>query len=148
MNLANIIKFITKKKYIIYPVNNTIDAGGIASEPYIILDDTVSFLELAKTVLNALKESKLDVKRPDDWKEFRKQYLKSMQVRTMKELHKDSISLGVLKRDGVIRFSPTKNMGSRKGFQYSKSLSPVELLENSSIEEIAKALEEALLRCE
>lgn len=148
MNLANIIKLSNKNRYIVYPINNTIDAGGVASEPYVFLDETISYLELAKEVLKALDESKLNVECPNDWKEFRKNYLKSMEIKTMKELHKNSISLGVLKRDGILKFSPTKNMGSRQGFQYSKSLSSVELPEDSSIEKIAEALKEALSRCE
>lgn len=147
MNLADIIKHSDKKKIIIYPLNVTNNAGSIASEPFVFLDDTVSNVELAETLLKVLKKSKLNVERPKDWREFRKNYLKSLKVKTMNELHTNSINVGVIKKNGILELSPTRNMGSRKGFEYSKNMPPIKLSAESTVEEIGEALEEVLSQC-
>lgn len=145
---VDIIKSNRKGQFILYPINTMIGGGGIASEPYVFLDDSVDYKELAKGVLDSLKDSKMNVERPKNFNDFSKSHLKLVKFKTFKELHTDSINVGASIKDGVLMFTPTKNMGSRQGFQYSKSLSSVELPEDSSIEKIAEALEEALLRCE
>jgi len=147
MRIANIIKFVSKEKYVIYPISNTVNSGGIAVEPYIFLEGNIGYTELAKEILKVLEYSELDIDSPKDWKDYRKEYLKSMKVKTMKELHMNSFSLGILIKDNILKLTPTKNGGSRQGFQYLKSLEAVELPADSSIEKIADALKEALSRC-
>lgn len=141
---ASILKFSTGK-IIIHSKSRIKDGPSYATPPYFI-EQHLSYKEIAERLLEALKYSLDDAPEPLDWKFFRKGYLKKMEVKTMKALHDGSINIGVFTKDGNYYISPTKNMGSREGFQgdiKDRIIIPLD----SSLEELSKALEEAFKRC-
>jgi hypothetical protein len=143
---ANVIIKKAENKYIINPTNTIKGGGGIATEPYLIKFD-LSNNQLLEKILYVLDLSTEDVTRPTDWKEFHKEYLKSMGVKTMKALHDGTINLSVYIKDDIINFLPMENKGSKEGFSGFKEDLTITLPFNSPKEELVKALELALSRC-
>lgn len=115
MKRAEIIKFNDNNRVIVYPVNTLEGGGGIASSPYFVLENP-STLEIIENLKKALNYSIIDAPRPLEWKFFRQKHLKSLGVKTMKALHKNSISVGVFIKDEKYHINPTINKGSRQGF--------------------------------
>jgi|SRR5690606_11329109 len=141
------IKFFSKdNKYIIYPHLKIKGFVSIASPPYFI-DYNLSPSELLEKILSMLEFSKEIEESPQDWKEFRAEYLKGIGLKTMKALHNGSISFDVSVKDNVIIFTPWENKGLKEGFQGLGIDQNVSLPFNSSREELLKALELTLSRC-
>jgi len=143
---VSIYVFKDDNKFILHPDAKVKDWASIASPPYLILYD-LSSEEVLEKMLYLLDLSK-EGTRPPDLKESQKEYLKSMGFKTMKALHTNSISLGVFLKEGVLNFCPSINKGSRQGF-YGVPLDQRVLVPlNSSKNELIKALELALERCQ
>lgn len=140
MKRASILKFKSKGLNIVHAVNTMEGGGGIASHPYFVETD-LTYRELAKKLLLALESSQEKISRPKDWQAFRKEHLKTMGFKSMKALHDGSNLVSVSVRDGSYHISPSINQGSRKGFHYIKE--NITIPEDSSIDELASALEEA-----
>ena len=140
---ADILK-MKGNQLVIHPINTLKGGGGIASPPYMI-EENITYADIAKKLISALEYSITDAPRPLDWKAWQKHYLKSIGVKTMKELHDGSLNVGVFTKDGNYYISPSINMGSKQGFQGAVKDRIVIPL-NSSIDELAKALEEAFAK--
>ncbi|UGU18120.1 CdiI family contact-dependent growth inhibition immunity protein [Sinomicrobium kalidii] len=138
---ADIIKFNKDNKFVLHPINTLEGGGGIASSPYVI-DNDLTYIEIAEKLLTVLNCSKVGVPQPLDWSFFRKEHLKAMRIKSMKILHEDSLNVGVFTKDGNYHISPTVNKGPRQGFQGAVKDRIVIPL-SSSVEELASALEEA-----
>lgn len=134
------------KKYIFNSVNTLKEGGGIASIPFIIEFD-LQPNEILEKILQVLDFSNENVSRPQDWKEFQKQYLNSMEVKTLKALHEGAVSLGVTLKDDTITFSPTHNKGSKKGFTGIGLEEKVSLPLSSPKKKLIESLELALSKC-
>jgi hypothetical protein len=143
---AIIIKYPKQGKYLIYGLSKIQMGANIASEPYIWLNESNSLHELVKQLFFALSQNKSDLPNPIDWKESASGFLKNAGLKKKTDLYKDSIHVGVQKKDGILYFTPTKNQG-RKGF-VNASNGEIEITENAGIEEIGKAIQEAFDKCE
>lgn len=142
----NIYKFIKDNKIILHPLLQIKGFISIASAPF-IMERNLSNAELLEKILYTLEFSKEILEKPDNWKEFQKEFLKGMGVKTMKALHDGAINLGIYVKDGAITFSPTQNKGSKEGFVGFKEDLKVSLPFDSPKTELEKALELALSRC-
>ncbi len=139
MKRADIIKFNEDNKFIIYPINTLEGGGGIASSPYFILKNPTNF-QIAEKLLDALEKSIVGAPRPLDWNFFRKEHLKSLGVKTMKSLHKNSLNVGVFVKDENYFISPTVNKGSRQGY-HGELDDRIIIPTSSSIEELANNIQ-------
>jgi hypothetical protein len=139
-------KLKKKGKYLIHAISRVQMGAGIASEPFVWVDELTPLHEIVKEINYALKQTKTGLPNPTDWKEFENFFLKNIGLKKQSDLYKDSIHVIIVKRDGVIFFTPTKNQGSRGFINVSKE--NIEISENADIEEVSKALEEALYKCE
>lgn len=135
-----------EQKYIINPIHSLKSGGGAASPPF-IHEYKLSLEELLEIILQTLELSKENVERSNDLKALQKEYLSSMGVKTMKDLHNGTIYLSVNVRDNTITFTPWENKGAKEGFRGFKEDLTVKLPLDSSKQDLVKALEIALSRC-
>ncbi|OXG05343.1 uncharacterized protein DUF1436 [Flavobacterium araucananum] len=142
----NIYKFTNGNKFILHPLLQIKGFISIASAPY-LTEYNLSNTELLEKILYTLEFSKEILEKPENWKEFQKEFLKGMGVKTMKALHDGTINLGIYIKDGIITFSPSQNKGSKEGFVGFKEDLKVSLPFDSPKKELEKALELALSRC-
>lgn len=136
---ASIYKFNTGK-IVLHPKNRVKDSASYASSPYLIEQD-LSYKELAEKLLEVLEYSIDEAPKPLDWKVLQKNHLKSMGVRTMKALHDGSMYVSVFAKDENYYIQPYINKGVRQGFQGTKERLVIPI--SVSIEELAEALKEA-----
>ncbi len=142
-----ITKFLKNNRYVIHPLLKVKDSGSYAIPPY-ITEFNLSLEELLDKVLYAIEFSKEGVLEITDSKIRVKEYLKGMGVKTLKDVYKDSFSLDVYVKDNIIEFTPWKNAGTKGGFVGFKEDLSIKLPFNSPKEELLKALELTLSRCE
>jgi hypothetical protein len=143
---ASVFKFTKTGKYLIYS-NSKLEMGAsIATEPFIKLDASTPIEEVTKQILYALSCSKTNLPNPKDWATFNKEYLQAIGLKSNKDLHKNTISLGVSRMDNVIVFTPMINNGAN-GF-INVPDGKIELSFDSSDADLTKALKEALDKCE
>ncbi|NCQ15931.1 MAG: CdiI family contact-dependent growth inhibition immunity protein [Flavobacteriales bacterium] len=140
---ASIYKFNTGK-IILHPKNRVKDSASYASGPYIIEQD-LTYKEIAEKLLATLEHSIDDAPQPLDWKAIQKNHLTSMGVKTMKVLHDNSLYVSVFTKDGNYNIQPYINKGSKQGFHGTKD--KIIIPTNSSIEELATALEDSFNKC-
>lgn len=136
---ASIYRFKTGK-IVLHPKNRVKDSASYASGPYIIEQD-LTYKEIAEKLLQTLEHSIDDAPQPLDWKMIQKNHLNSMGVKTKKDLHDNSLYVSVFTKDGDYNIQPYINKGSKQGFYGTKER--IMIPTNSSIEELATALEEA-----
>lgn len=142
---VNIYKFEKDNKFILHPLLSVKDFASLATSPYLIEYD-LSLEDLLEKIFYLLQYSK-EGNRPSDMKDFHKEFLKSIGVKTMKVLHNESILLGLFVKEGIIHFCPSINKGTREGFSGVPIDQRVIIPINSSKEKLVKALELALSRC-
>jgi hypothetical protein len=142
-----ILKFLKTNRYVIHPELTVKDSGSYAIPPYVTEFD-LSTEKLLDNVLYTLDFSKEGVLEITDSKIRVKEYLKGMGVKTLKDIYKDSFSLDVYVKDNEIKFTPWKNKGAKEGFSGFEEDLSIKLPFNSPKEELVKALELALSRCE
>ncbi|RLJ99611.1 MULTISPECIES: contact-dependent growth inhibition system immunity protein [Tenacibaculum] len=142
---ANILKF-KEGKVLTYPLRTIKDGGSFPVPPFII-DNNLSSKDLAERLKEVLELSSLGLEPPRD-KEllFHKDNISITGIKNVKEYHKNSFNVGVYTKEGNYYISPSNNLGSRKGFRYDIEKQIVLPL-NSSIEELALALEQAFSEC-
>ncbi|MBM6497970.1 hypothetical protein [Flavobacterium macrobrachii] len=139
-------KFIASNKYVIHPELIVKDSGSFAIPPY-VTEYNLSTEELLNKILYVLEFSKETTNHIQDPKIGYQEYLKAMEVKTMKALHDNTINLSLYVRDGIINFIPSENKGSKLGFVGLGLDQNIVLPFNSSREELLKALELALSKC-
>lgn len=143
---AVITKFLKDNKYVVHPNLRVRGGGSVAITPYLIAHD-LSTEELLEKILYALDFSKEGSAPDGDRKSIQKEFLKGMEVKSMKELYDNSLCLSIYVRDGIITFFPWLNQGAKGGFVSSKEDIDVKVPFDSPKEELVKALELALSRC-
>ena len=139
-------KFLRENRYVLHPNLIVKDSGSYAIAPYVIKYD-LSTEELLNEILYVLNFSKEGSRPLEDSKLRHAAYLKFMGVKSMKELHDNSINLSLYVRDGILTFVPWENKGSKVGFDGFKEDLNVRLSFNSSLPELLSALELAISRC-
>lgn len=72
--------------------------------------------------------------------------MRNIGLKKQSDLYKDSIHVSITIKDGTMSFTPMKNLGGGGFVNISKE--KIEVAGNASTEAIAKALEEALNKCE
>ncbi len=144
MKRASILKFTQDNKFVLYPINTLEGGGGRASSPYTI-EKNLTYLELAKSLIDTLGHSIIDAPRILDGNAARKHHLKSVGVKTMKELHNGTLNIGIFTKNGKYYISPSVNKGSKGGFSGSIK-DRIIIPESSSTEELATALKEAFAK--
>jgi hypothetical protein len=144
---ATLYKFKKRKKFLIHSVS-TIDMGaGIASEPYIWMEEAAGLDNIVEQILFALNNSKSGLPNPSSWAAFGREFLKSAGLKSSKELHDNVASVGILEVNEKLIFTPTANLGFRKGFtNVTKEKTEVDLRKGTAA--VVLALEEALSKCE
>jgi hypothetical protein len=143
---ASIYKLIKQNKYLVHSLSRLQMGLSIASEPFVWLNGNNTLAEVVKQTKQALSCSKMGLPNPTDWKETSKEFLNSIGLKKQSDLYKDSIHVSVLKKNDILIFTPMKNEGSKGFINVSKE--KIEVLDKASVEEISKALEEALSKCE
>ena len=141
MKRASIIKFSKENKFVLYPINTLVGGGGKASSPFVV-EENVGYDKVAESLLEVLEKSIVDAPRPLDNKAWQKHYLKSIGVKSLKELHDGKLNVGVFVKDGNYYISPTNNKGPKQGFQGSvenRIIVPTSL----ELHELANVLETA-----
>lgn len=142
MKSAGIIKFDTGK-IVLHPKNRVAGSASYASGPHII-EQNLTNEEIAIKLLETLEHSVDNAPKPIDWKIMQKKHLKAMGIKTMKMLHDGSRYVSVYTKDGDYHILPFINKGSREGFIGTKDHLVIPL--DSSVDELAKALEEAFAK--
>lgn len=143
---VNIYKFKKENKFILHPLLSIKNFASLATFPYLI-EYNLTLEDLLEKIFYLLQYSK-DGNRPSDMKKFHKEFLSDMGMKTMKVLHSDSILLGLFVKDEIIHFCPTINKGTREGFSGVPIEQRVLISIKSTKEDLLKALEIALSRCE
>ena len=142
-----ITKFLKNNRYVIDPLLKVKDSGSYAIPPY-ITEFNLSLEELLNKVLYAIEFSREGVLEITDSKIRVKEYLKGIGVKTLKEIYKDTIQVDIYVKDSTIEFNPWKNAGTKGGFVGFEEDLSIKLPFNSPKEELLKALELTLSRCE
>lgn len=147
MQSVSVLKFQKRKEFVIYPTSMMVEGGSIPTSPYIFISEEIPLINLVSKLLETLDFSKTGIKYISDRKKIKDDFLKSVKVKSMKSLHDDTVHLSVILKNGMLSFHPTKNLGSRKGFHFTKDLKPNEIRLESSKEDIVDAFKESLSRC-
>ena len=124
-------KFLRENRYVLHPNLIVKDSGSYAIAPYVIKYD-LSTEELLNEILYVLNFSKEGSRPLEDSKVRHAAYLKFMGVKSMKELHDNSINLSLYVRDGILTFVPWENKGIQVGFDGFKEELNVRLSFSSS----------------
>lgn len=143
---ASISRFNKIGKYFIHSFSKIKMGGSIATEPYIWLDVSTPLGEVVKQLLYALTFSKSGLPNPTNWEASSKDFLKSAGLKKSRDLFENVISVGVIRKQNTIIFTPLINMGN-KGFVNVPN-GKIEISEDKELHEIALALEEALNKSE
>lgn len=147
MKSVSVLQFNKTGSYVIHPFQGVKDNASFAIPPYIKMSN-VSLGDLVDKILETLEYSKSSLYPPDGTPQSRmKEYLKGVGVKSMKELHQDSIYLDVFCDNDVLEFIPSQNLGSKGGFGGYKENLDVKVSSEAPKEELVKALELALSRC-
>src|SRR5205814_6844182 len=112
---AAVYKLTKKKKFLIHTVSSIQMGAGIATEPFRWLDGNTPLSEVVEELMNALSNTRIGLANPTNWEETAKEFLKNVGLEKQSDLYKDSLHVSVVKKDGVLFFTPMKNLGS-KGF--------------------------------
>lgn len=107
----------------------------IAAEPYFafkVASTWDEIFERVKEILETSNFSAVPVPVPSDWSLFNKEFLKKMQVKSLKELYKNAKLCQIQQtEEGFIRVIPYKFLGMNEGFEPlendSKIISKIEL---------------------
>ena len=148
MRKASIYK--KTETYIIHGQSKAASGFNVASTPYFNIP-----LAQANTdkIVHAIKESLCndDSKRvpdPQDFREFEKEYLKSIGVRSMKELESNSQFVLICNNGQVLTFIPSYLIGKPgKGFYFKNKSETVQIDSDASDRDIMAALTLAFDKC-
>lgn len=128
---------------IICSSKQTVTGLIILQEPYIKLPlETTNHKEVVESIFKCLNAFIKDVPHPTTW-DTDGFFLKSIGIKSNKELHKNSISCGVEQYSENLVFTPTLNNG--KGFNETGEKIVVE--NHESYEAIYQGLQKALALC-
>lgn len=144
---ASIFLFKKKGRILIHSLSRVQMGASIATEPYIWLDVAASEKEVAQAILKALSCSGDGLPTPDNWKLFQQSFLESIGLKKQRDLQAGVVSVGILRRDDKIFFSPMTNLGSKGGFVNAPG-EKIQIPVDSSAYEISNALQEALNKSE
>lgn len=104
----------------------------IATEPYFVLKMKSTWDEIYEKVKEILETSDFSaVPVPSNWSLFNREFLKKMQVKSLKDLYKDAKLCQIQQtKKGFIRITPYKFLGMNEGFEplenNSKMISNIE----------------------
>jgi hypothetical protein len=96
-------------------------------------------------VLEALQNSKLNVPHPTDFKGILVPLLSEVNVKSYNTFAKNALYIGVEKAQGLIKITPTENLGSKGGFQTISEKS--ETLKDYKPKELGQTLLIAVHHC-
>jgi hypothetical protein len=115
------------KNLLIYKQNKKIRLHGeapttagflIAVEPYYVLTIESGWDIILEKIQEILEINSKEVPIPSNWSLFNKEFLKKMQVKSLKELYKNSNLCRVeQEREGVIKIIPYQSLGLDEGFE-------------------------------
>ncbi|MFD2920464.1 hypothetical protein ACFS6H_12125 [Terrimonas rubra] len=143
---AAVYKFKKKNKFLIHGVSSLKTGGGIASEPFIWLDDSAPFSRIVEDLMFALSKTQTGLPMPGSWSEFTKEFLKKIGLKRQRDLSKDSLRVSVLNINGLLNFIPMKNLGNG-GFE-NVSGDKIIISEKETVEQIFFSLEQAFAQSE
>jgi len=132
--------------YLVHPYRRIKSMGSIATPPYVVKHD-ISYYELAKTIVDTLKFSTIGIamtKSEEDL--FHKDNVKKTGIKNNKMLHEKSKLVSVFTKENRYHLNPYANRGSRIGFIGIKE-ARMSIPQESSLEQLANALEEAFGKC-
>jgi hypothetical protein len=145
---------ISKKGYLLHAERKAVSGFGLAWKPFI----RISEIDYTPDIMaNAIKEVIIEseneerVPDPKNWSENSKQFLKNTGLKSLNELHVVTTKYcGIDKDKNNIVFTPTKHADPPdQGFvNKSKDEPNIIVSYTASNEEIAKAVEFALSKCE
>jgi hypothetical protein len=143
---ASLVKFKGRGQILIHSISRT-DFVSIATEPFIWIDIATPFEEITRQVIRALDSSKSGLNAPKDWKKYLTDFLKSLGLKKESELYQDALYVGVLRKEGVITFTPMKNFGM-KGGAVNVPDAAIDVSADQPLSEISIALQKAIEKSE
>lgn len=137
--------FLTRDKLIFCSSAKTIDGVYISTPPYVHMQRTAHASEIAKAIHQVLESSKDNVPHPNqkEWGEVARKHLDGLGMKSMSVLHAKANYCSMEELDGQLKFSPTKNLGTRGGYQFLADTYLTVSIE-APPEEITETLMEAL----
>jgi hypothetical protein len=127
-------------------LSKTVAGFWIQAGPFLSVPENAGEEEVVHALMTALEGSKSGVDGPTDWKEFQKRFLKSVGVKSMRDLHVDTTSCGVEKEGNQLKFTPSQNLGPKEGFAPLPSV-PDLLADATNPHEVYARLKEILDKC-
>lgn len=143
---ASLYKLGKKNKILVHGVSRIDNGPSIASEPFIWLEGNAPTTTIIEQILFTLNTAKTELPMSSNWKEFSKDFLRKTGLKKQSDLYIDSILIEIFKRDGVLYFTPMRNLGSNGFVNVSKE--KIEISEKADTKDLVRALEEALNKCE
>jgi len=150
MKTATIVK-IPNKGYIVFGEIKTVSGFGIASEPYFNISDTEATVD---NIVNAIRASLCNddnkrVPNPQDWKQFNKDFLKKIGLKSLKELDNHlNKNVVITEKEMKITFIPSRPAEKpNTGFLHKGKTESIEISVTASNQEIMEAYEAVLKKC-
>lgn len=143
---ASVYKFLKTGKFLVYCISKIEMGAGVATEPFIWLEQGATNEQTITAILVAMSQSKTGLPNPKSWPAFTKEFIQNVGLKKESDLYKNSKNVTVLHMDGKITFTPTENNGS-KGF-VNVPQAEIQLPDTASVEELGMALEAAFNKCE
>jgi hypothetical protein len=106
-------------RFVVCPVSTTTSGIGLTSEPYIVLPNPVSAVELSKAISQALDRSHDGVAHPVSWKGLAAPRLAAAGVKSEATFQKQASLVSLLTDGKTVTFTPHRNGGANgpgKGF--------------------------------
>lgn len=147
MSSATIYKL--KNQYLVHADRKTKSGFSIASEPYFLIPaGSEKPKVLYDAIMSALAVDESErLPDPQNWSEFKKEYLSKTKLKSLKELEKSFVKcLGISSKDGNIVITPSKRAESPdRGFLFSPDRS---LMISNSVPylEVLNTLDQAFAR--
>ena len=139
-----------KKDYIIHGYVKTQSGFRIASAPFFNIPSAqVNVSVIVEAIKNALRNNdELRVPTPKDWQQSKRDFLKNIGLKSLKELENASTQhISVQAKDQKIIFTPSQPATNYKGFLYKNKTLAIEVSIAASDDAIIEALEQVFDRC-
>jgi hypothetical protein len=144
---------ISKKGYLLHADRKAISGFGLAWKPFIRISENDYTTDImANAIKEVIKESETAERVPDpkNWTEDSKQFLKDAGLKSLKELNAlTTRHCNIYKQNNSIILTPTKHAEPPdEGFLHKSKDDAITVPFTASNEEITKAVEFALSKCE
>lgn len=141
---------VNRRKGIFYISSSSLSTDGVwlATQPYFKIEGNFAINQLGESIVNALQGSKQNVPHPTDFRNFGKDFLLAMGLKSFSQIQdKHTFHCSVTEDNGIISITPSKNKGDNKGFSYLAKSEAILISKSESPESIGNALLQAFAKC-